>query len=213
MGHIIQTVAVAAVFGLLLLAVAELSPNPSGLSEAAEASLPRSGVRNPVTAVLLNFRSYDTLLEVAVLLAALTALWAVAASPPPMMKAPSVRSVEYLLGWVAPLIAVGGGYLLWVGAKAPGGAFQAGAIWAGGLVLLTLSAQPRVRSMVYRSFSVVGLSVFLFLAVLPLVHGRAFLEFEPTRAGLHILVIEATATLSIALILSALFVGGEPKDG
>ncbi len=39
-----------------------------------EAALANSGVTNPVTAVLLNFRAYDTLLEVAVLLAAALAV-------------------------------------------------------------------------------------------------------------------------------------------
>ena len=34
-----------------------------------------SGVRNPVTAVLLNFRGYDTLLEMGVLLVALLGVW------------------------------------------------------------------------------------------------------------------------------------------
>jgi multisubunit Na+/H+ antiporter MnhB subunit len=42
--------------------------------ELAEA-LPLSGVGNPVTAVLLNFRAWDTLLESIVLLAALLGLW------------------------------------------------------------------------------------------------------------------------------------------
>lgn len=41
------------------------------LAELALERVPESGVSNPVTAVLLNFRSYDTLLELAVLLAAI----------------------------------------------------------------------------------------------------------------------------------------------
>jgi hypothetical protein len=38
---------------------------------AVESKLHQSGVKNPVTAVLLNFRDYDTLLELTVLLLAL----------------------------------------------------------------------------------------------------------------------------------------------
>ncbi|MDP3892698.1 hydrogenase subunit MbhD domain-containing protein, partial [Nocardioides sp.] len=42
-----------------------------------------SGVEHPVTAVLLNFRSYDTLLEVAVLLVAILAALALRPDPTP----------------------------------------------------------------------------------------------------------------------------------
>lgn len=45
-----------------------------GLGIAEADNFPPSGVGNPVTAVLLNFRAYDTLLEVAVLLAAVFAV-------------------------------------------------------------------------------------------------------------------------------------------
>ncbi len=41
----------------------------------------RSGVTHPVTAVLLNFRGYDTLLEVAVLLIALVGTWSLRLGP------------------------------------------------------------------------------------------------------------------------------------
>ena len=40
----------------------------NGLRADVVAKLDESGVRNPVTAVLLNFRGYDTLLEIGVLL-------------------------------------------------------------------------------------------------------------------------------------------------
>ena len=55
-----------AVGGLVAWAVLGL-PESAGLREAVTAQMDRSGVSHPVTAVLLNFRGYDTLLEVAVL--------------------------------------------------------------------------------------------------------------------------------------------------
>ena len=45
-------------------------PGPR-LADIAHANVPTSGVSNPVTSVLLNFRAYDTLMELAVLLVAL----------------------------------------------------------------------------------------------------------------------------------------------
>ena len=44
-------------------------PRTDGVAPLVERRLDESGVSNPVTAVLLNFRGYDTLLEITVLLA------------------------------------------------------------------------------------------------------------------------------------------------
>jgi len=52
-----------------------------GLSEQVTAKLVHSGVSNPVTAVLLNFRGYDTLLETGVLLLALVGVWSLGGIP------------------------------------------------------------------------------------------------------------------------------------
>jgi hypothetical protein len=53
-------------------------PDVAGLRRDVTEALPRSGVENPVTAVLLNFRAWDTLLESVVLLAALIGVWSLA---------------------------------------------------------------------------------------------------------------------------------------
>jgi hypothetical protein len=50
--------------------------DPERLAGQVLARIGESGVSNPVTAVLLNFRGYDTLLELAVLLAALLGILA-----------------------------------------------------------------------------------------------------------------------------------------
>jgi multisubunit Na+/H+ antiporter MnhB subunit len=48
--------------------VLSLPDQAQGLQGAVADQLEKSGVTNPVTAVLLNFRGYDTLLEMVVLL-------------------------------------------------------------------------------------------------------------------------------------------------
>ena len=61
-------VAVAAGLEIVVLS---LPAEADGLNADVMANMQDSGVTNPVTAVLLNFRGYDTLLEIAVLLLAL----------------------------------------------------------------------------------------------------------------------------------------------
>ena len=64
--------ALAGGLGYAMLSLPDQAP---GLSERVNANMATSGVRNPVTAVLLNFRAYDTLLELGVLLVALLGVW------------------------------------------------------------------------------------------------------------------------------------------
>ena len=78
-------------------AVLSLPDQASKLNGMVEANLQASGVHNPVTAVLLNFRGYDTLLEMAVLLLALIGVWSLGASPMRRGADPGPVRGEFLL--------------------------------------------------------------------------------------------------------------------
>jgi hypothetical protein len=58
----------------------------------------------------------------------------------------------------------------------------------------------------------IGLLTFIVVALATMmVHGN-FLQYPLAQAGPLILVIEAAATISIAIILTILFVGGNPEE-
>lgn len=129
-------------FGLIAWVVLVL-PAPVGLTQAALTELERSGVTNPVTAALLNYRGYDTLLEVAVFLLAVVGVWSVRAGDATDMARQENPTLLALLRLVQPVLILAGGYLLWIGAFAPGGAFQGGAVIGGAAVLALLSGFAR----------------------------------------------------------------------
>jgi multisubunit Na+/H+ antiporter MnhB subunit len=167
-------------------------------------------VAHPVTAVLLNFRGYDTLLEVAVLLLALLGMWAVqregTAAPARQSERddPLLRALARL---AVPLMILVAGYLLWAGAHRPGGAFQAGAVLAGAAVLMQLAGLlPAWASpgLLLRLGLAGGFLVFLTVAAGLLGEG-ALLRYPPQHAGALILLIEAGLTISLGLILAGLF--------
>ena len=117
--------------GGILAALLQLPSVASPLVVMAQAELSNSGVSHPITAVLLNFRSWDTLLELVVLLLAL--LGALQVAPQVYLT----RGWLLSLIWsrlLAPMVILLAGYLLWAGASQPGGAFQAGALLAAGAV-------------------------------------------------------------------------------
>lgn len=194
----------------LARAMLELPPQVVRLPDAVAANLAASGVDHPVTAVLLNFRGYDTLLEVAVLLLALVGALALARPHAARAAAPAHPLLQTLARLLAPLMVLVAGYLLWIGAHAPGGAFQAGAVLAAAGVLLRLAgllptwAQP---SLLLRSGLALGLAVFVAVAAAVLWQG-SLLQYPLAAAGALILLIEAGLTLSIGLTLAGLYLAG-----
>lgn len=210
-------VGLAAGAGTLLLAVVVVPLAASrGESRIPVASaLPDSGVTNPVTAVLLNFRAYDTLLEVGVLLLAGMAVvpWAAPRSPRPSSP-PCGPVLAAFVRVMLPVLVLVAAFVLWSGTSAPGGAFQAAALLAAGGVLLlaTGAAAPGITSRRGRAVLTAGLAVFVVVALGSQLAGGKFLEYPPRGAGLAILLIETVLTVSIALVLVVLFAATSPED-
>jgi len=208
----------AALCGLLFLGLVatgwQLAP-PTELGETVHARVAESGVENPVTAVLLNFRGYDTLLEVAVLMLALLGVWATngphATLGSRQTLDPDSALIDAMVRLLVPMAALVCSYLLWAGAHAPGGAFQAGAVLAGAGVLLHLAErlQPLgTASTSSRALVTVGLFVFVAVACYPLVYGGRLLAYPDGQTKALIFLVEAALTVSIAHSLTLMFSGG-----
>ncbi len=205
------TLALAGAFAWALLR-ALATGDPVRLADPVAAHLAHSGVSNPVTAVLLNFRAYDTLLELAVLLAAALGILALGPARPGYHTAGPV--LGGLIRWLVPLLVVTAGYLLWVGAHAPGGAFQAGAVLAAAAVLLRLGGDAGAglpRPAAQRWLLVGGVGVFLAVGLATTAAGLAFLQYPDGWSAVLIVLIESAATLAIAVTLALAYVGGRPS--
>jgi multisubunit Na+/H+ antiporter MnhB subunit len=184
--------------------------------DLTQLKLIESGVKNPVTAVLINYRGYDTFLEVSVLLLALIALWSVAPHRKHMpLRIPKTLILNSFVKMMTPLIVVCAGYFLWIGGDSPGGAFQAGSVLGGIGVLAVASSirQPGTRlRMLMRLLLVLGLLFFVIDAVTMMVLGGEMLEYSSGhQAKIWILIVEGSATISIGLSLVMFFVGGQPE--
>lgn len=211
---------VASLVGVLAVAVCQLPGEPRGLGGEVAERLERAGASNPVTAVLLNFRAYDTLLELVVLLLAVLGAQVLAGDATDLSTAAPIPVLLGFVRVVAPVMVVVTGYILWVGGYAAGGAFQAGALLAAlGVLLLMAGLQRRIRGRIRgrfwsvsgvaeRCIFVAGLVVFLGVGIGTMLTQRRFLEYPVSEAKWLLLMIEGAATLSIAAILVALFRGG-----
>jgi multisubunit Na+/H+ antiporter MnhB subunit len=183
------------------------------LAQLANSMLEHSGVSNPVTAVLLNYRGYDTLLELVVVLTAVLGVLVVGRERSGYRQAGPVFCG--LVHWLVPLLIVTAGYLLWVGAHAPGGAFQAGATLAAAGIVLRLAGNDAAGlpdGMLLRYLLVAGIGLFLLIGLGMTVNGGQFLQYPEAWSGSLILLIESAATASIAAALVLAYRGGRP-DG
>lgn len=198
---------------LLLLAGVSLTLPAPGLGSEVLAAMADTGIDSPVTAVLLDFRAWDTLLEIAVMLLAVLAVWSLGQdvlSLPSRLPSPTLPALVRLL---FPLLLLSTFYLLWRGGHGPGGAFPAGALLAAGLVLAIL-AGARIPAAItgapLRWALTFGLLAFVGIAVGVMLTGQPFFGYPLAQASALIATVEIAAGLSIGIMLTALFLGGEP---
>ncbi len=203
--------------GALMAAILSLPSEAPGLYPEVSAHLGESGAQSMVTAVLLNFRAYDTLLEITVLLTAVLGLRAIrlgSREPLPATISVSPLLMEFVR-FLAPVMILLAGYLLWAGSKYPGGAFQAGAVLGAAAILLQIAERVRpgtLRGWAEKWLLVLGVLVFAGAGALCLVWGGSFLEYPREYAKHFILIIEAAGTFSIGVTLMVLFAGRSLAD-
>lgn len=201
----------AAILAVLTRAVLALPDTAVGLAREMRSGAEAIHIKNVVTAVLLDFRGYDTLLEIAVLMLATVAVLSLREDPAALSRRIAGRAgpvLGALSRALAPIMVVVAGYLVWVGSSEPGGAFQGGAVLGAAGILLVLSgyAQPAwAGQRIVRWILTVGLLAFIGVALYPILTGGALLQYPDDSRKALILFIEVLLTLSIGASLLSLF--------
>ncbi len=205
-----------------LAAVVLMPPQPAPtLAPEARQGLAATGLGNPVTAVLIAYRSFDTMLEKVVLALAVVGVWSVApdrfwgGAPTPLGRARPEGALLFLDQILAPLGILVGLHIFWVGADAPGGAFQGGAILAAMwmiVMIARLAEPPRIGAVWLRLALIAGPAVFLVAGLAGAGMAGSFFAYPDGFAKPIILFIEAFMLLSIAVTLPMLVVGPPRQD-
>jgi multisubunit Na+/H+ antiporter MnhB subunit len=200
---------------LLAQVIYVLPTGGSGLSGEVAQLQKQSGVSSPVTAVLMNFRGYDTLLEVMVLLLAVIGAWSLTKAPLSGKNDHPSPVLVTAVRLLAPLLCLVAMYLVWQGGHEAGGAFQGGALLGGAGVLMLVADLPLMQKIPARSFRLgllLGPIVFLAVALFCLVMGGELLAYPQRWVASLLLLIETACAVSIGLALASLFAGGRPPD-
>lgn len=230
---IVAGAALVVVLGAVWLRVEQTMP---AWSQPMGAQMPiggdaDGGVTHEITAVLLAFRAYDTLLESAVLMMAGVAALALRREAEPatlqqvggpgsarLVLSAGTGGLVWLIRLTAPVLLLAGLWLLFAGSTDSGGAFQSGAVLAAMLILLRVAGVvPRwlaaSSEVPLRLALVIGVVVFILAGVLGPLVGQPWLSWDEDWAFAAILTVEILLTVGIAAGLYAVFVSLEDAEG
>lgn len=188
-------------------------------------SMGEIGVPNVVTSVLASYRGYDTLGETLVIFTAgigVLSLFKVSRKTreEEEKRVPADMQQQIILRVVAkmmiPLILIFALYVQFHGDYGPGGGFQAGVIFAAGVILYTMLFGLGVSQKVYNQEImelVTAFGVFLYAAVgiICLALGGNYLDYDVLRHdpvhGQHlgILLVELGVGITVASVMITLF--------
>lgn len=218
--------------GLLVLGTLDMQPfgdadAPAHLHVSQryiEASPGEIGIPNMVTSVLASYRGYDTLGEVVVIFTAAIGVLALLTSSvfskhwphntsPKMREHDVLRVVSKML---IPLILLFAFYVQFHGEYSPGGGFQAGVIFAAGVILFTMlyglkKAQEVLNPDILRIITAVGIFIYGSVGLVCMLAGGRFLDYsvlaENPIVGQHIgiLIIELGVGVTVAATMILIF--------
>lgn len=186
---------------------------------------------NIVTAVLADYRGFDTLFETCVMfLSGVTAMMVL--STKEKVKKKEKNTVQFISTFesdvmdssfrlIIPIVLIYGMYVLIHGEISLGGGFQAGALIACAYMLERIiprmrSAVDFIREDIALLFAGIGAFIYLLTGLLPMFNGGNFLEYSKLPFGEHtaetvahlhttgILMIEIGVTVCVAFVIIAI---------
>ncbi|GIX22167.1 MAG: hypothetical protein KatS3mg121_0950 [Gammaproteobacteria bacterium] len=216
--------------GLLLYGTADLpaygDPAAPAMQHVAPHYLARGGVEtgvpNIVTAVLASYRGFDTFGELVVIFTAglgvLTLLAGSGVSGARSEVDAGDRDiiVRQVVKWLVPFVLLFALYVQFHGDYGPGGGFQAGVIFAAGMVLYALTfGLPRLERVLppsrLRLLAATGVWLYGGVGVACLLRGGAFLDYavlaEDAVDGQHlgILLVELGVGLTVFSVMVLIY--------
>lgn len=170
------------------------------LVHLVQQNLSTSGSKSDVTAVLLNFRGYDTLLEIVVISTLPIGIKILIDYNVNFFKFNIERITHEYLKIFLPILLMLSGYVLLSGTTTFGGAFQAGLLGSIFLYLYSIFYNKRVYNKHYFKLTQMGFVSFIFIGLITIITNDTFLRFRQNESFWFITIIELAIAISISLI-------------
>ncbi len=233
---ILGLIAVVATGALLISGVRDFpdwgdsnSPANTGVStHYLQNSAAETAVPNTVTAILADYRSYDTMFETVVIftagIAILALLRSTSPSFPPPPDIPASDSERIIVGTtcriLTPIIQIFALYVVAHGHYSPGGGFQGGVIFGASYILLAIAFDlptvlRRLPERRYLALAAFGVVFYASFGLVPMLLGQDFLDYsilhkffpgDPIMARSHaILGVEIGVAFTVTTIMFATY--------
>ena len=212
------------------------SPASTHLSDDyIEQAYPKTHVPNLVSAILADYRNFDTMFETTVVFTAGTAIFLILRLPlgplaeqrnyakktKPMLALPRDPILEVACRVLFPPTHLFGLYVLTHGHYSPGGGFQAGVILGASFILLAIAfglraSFSRLPEALFKPGMALGVLFYIGIGVLCLLLGGNFLDYEALRSVVPlsaqeirsqgILLVECGVTVTVCAVIFAIYV-------
>lgn len=175
------------------------------------------GSPSAITAMILDYRSYDTLYETTVIFLAMIAALSVLVGKRKEEKEqePWIGLIRYtvvgtVIKKIVPFMVMYGLYVVFHGEVSPGGGFQGGVILGASFVLYVIifsykESEKKMPSDTLRIVNALGPFLFVFVGLIGVITGYAFLANKVIKVIPH--GIEGTLFSSLPLLLIELGIG------
>ncbi len=175
-------------------------------SHYVQNSFGETSVPNMVTAILADYRGYDTLFETVVIFTAGIAIIAILRGPIDkrvrlrLASERKMRETNLILAQTSrilvPVIQLFALYVIAHGHHSPGGGFQGGVIFGASLILLALSFQlqtalDRVSEKKAVTLAAIGILIYAGIGFVCLLAGGNFLDYSALQVLMPVGAIEA----------------------
>ncbi len=176
------------------------------LVHLVQQNLSSSGSKSDVTAVLLNFRGYDTLLEIAVISTLPIGIKIFFDYNVKFCEFNIEKITHEYLKIILPLLIMISGYVLLSGTTVFGGAFQAGLLGSIFLYLYGIFFNKRIYNKHYFKITQLGFVSFILIGLITIIANDTFLKFRQNEAFWFMTLIEIAVAISISLIFYESFI-------
>lgn len=175
------------------------------------------GSPSAITAMILDYRGYDTLYETTVIFLAMVGALSVLAGKrrkeeeqEPWIGLTRYTVVGTVIKKIVPFMVMFGLYVVFHGEVSPGGGFQGGVILGASFILYALifsyqEGEKKMPSDTLRILNALGPFLFAFVGLIGIVTGYAFLANKVIKGIPH--GIEGTLFSSLPLLLIELGIG------
>lgn len=170
------------------------------------------GIASTVTAILADYRAYDTLLETMVIFIGGISILFVSEGSLNYKAESQDQLIGVMTKCILPIIILFSLYIQMHGEVSPGGGFQAGAMFGLSLILYSLGYDNKFFSVEkLKNYAVIGISIYLFTGLICVLLDTEFLNYKLLLENklfaqqLGIILVELGVGITVSAIMLLIY--------